>query len=796
MRRISRSPVGALALAILLVAFAFGCTSEIDSMIDRAHGLQESGELEESIAVLRGVLEKDPDHPKANFLLGIALVQSEKFQPAIAPLEIATASDLYAIPAGLLLASTQFRTQRFEESVRTCNDILELDPHNLTAIFTRGQSYMGDGNVEAALADANTLLGYRPGAQNAIMMKSRALIRLNRIIEAEAVWVVIRNRTAENGTVSEAARGCARLAHYYQTRSQRDRADATYTECLEQYPSNVYLQDVASEYYVRVDQTERAIALHRRAVESNSEDIRAWGRLSRILHQFGEPVEAQRTLEEAVERFDSPASWRLLAEFHRKTRNPAEAVKALDASIQRMPLPSEAILFSLAMLLTEDNQIERAKEVREKIGRSRFRHFVDGAISLRTGDPGRALAELDQGLTLWPKNVNGRFLAGEAALALRDRSRAITEFQLAIQLGDNDTDATLRLAQISFANGNYPIAWTLARHQIAWRPYLDATPYHIAIRSAIAMKKIEDAAGIANAFLEDHPETPAAIVEMSAVDRVRGGADRSSKGILGRGRDLTDPNNEPILRALASDLNALNRGEEALAFVDDAIALDDEIAALHDLRGRISSHLGRTDEARQSTERALEIDPRFAPALEMRAFFAIEAGDQAAALAAMDAASDAAPLEREYPYLAAGIASKMDDTPGAISRLEESLLRQPSFGSAANDLAWILATDRIDLDRALNLAQIAVHRSRSTKTLTTLGWVRHQRGEYEDAIKNYHIALEANSNVPTVRYRLGLSLSKAGRTNEAMGLFDALVDGPDFPEIEAARAELKRIEGS
>jgi tetratricopeptide (TPR) repeat protein len=138
----------------------------------------------------------------------------------------------------------------------------------------------------------------------------------------------------------------------------------------------------------------------------------------------------------------------------------------------------------------------------------------------------------------------------------------------------------------------------------------------------------------------------------------------------------------------------------------------------------------------------------------------------------------------------------MGDRAGAISRLEETLSRQPLLGPAANDLAWILATDRLDLERALRLAQIAARQDRSSNTLTTLGWVRHQRGEYDDAIKNYRTALEDDADLPTVRYRLGLSLSEAGQTLEAQGLFDELVGGPDFPEIEAARAELARIKGS
>jgi tetratricopeptide (TPR) repeat protein len=286
------------------------------------------------------------------------------------------------------------------------------------------------------------------------------------------------------------------------------------------------------------------------------------------------------------------------------------------------------------------------------------------------------------------------------------------------------------------------------------------------------------------------------IVEMAAIERNQHGAKASSEVVFASGRDLSDPKNEPILRSLATDLNTLDRAGEALELIDAAIARDDTAADIHDLRARVLSHLSRIEEAASSTDHALEIDPSFTPALEMRAFLALKAGDHAVALAALDAATDAAPANANYPYSAASVAREMGDTAGAISRLEESLARQPLLGPAANDLAWILASDRLDLERALRLAQIAARQDRSSNTLTTLGWVRHQRGEYDDAIQSYRTALETDANLPTVRYRLGLSLSEAGHTNEAQGLFNELVEGPDFPEIEAARAELARIQGS
>jgi tetratricopeptide (TPR) repeat protein len=515
-----------------------------------------------------------------------------------------------------------------------------------------------------------------------------------------------------------------------------------------------------------------------------------------VLNIHGNPGEAQAKLEQAVEYFDSPAAWRLLAEFHRKARHTTEARKALEEAIRRSPQPDEAFLFSLADLLVEEGRLQRAREVGQKLTNPSYRHLLEGAISLKMGDAERALEQLGAGLALWPDNSNAHYLAGRAALRLRDLRRAVAEFREAIRIDSGATDAAQRLSEISFARGKYASAWNLAQYQIAQRPYLNAAPYHIAIRSALKLDRIDDAIKVANALRMADPTAVAVVVEMTAIKRMQNGAMASSEYILASGLDLSDPKNEPILRLLATDLNSLDRGAAALELIDDAITRNDDAAQIHDLHARVLSHLSRTDEAIISTDRALAIDPNFAPALEMRAFFALKAGDQVTALAALDAATNAAPNNFDYPYSAASLARDMGDVTGAISRLEETLARQPIFGPAASDLAWILATDRLDLERALRLALIAAREDRSTHALTALGWVRHQRGEYEAAIKSYRTALETDANLPTLRYRLGLSLAEAGHTSEAEGLFDALVDGPDFPEIEAARAELARIKGS
>jgi predicted Zn-dependent protease len=796
-------PIRSVAGLLLLMALLTGCRDSIDIRLDEAFELRESGQLELSILAIQEVLKDDPNHDQANFVLGSTLVQSDRQERAIPYLKKAAGTTLYAIPAGLLLASTQYRLKAYDETIQASQDVLEIDATNLTAIYTLGLSYLATRRFEEALSEAIRILDIRPDAQNATHIQGTALVELGRPDEAEAVWLALRERTAKADNADGDARACTAVARFYRSQNKREQAEEIYSECLGQYPTHAYLQKSASDFYVRQSLPERAIAIHRHAVDSSPENLQVWSRLAAILYLHADPKQSHETYLEIVERFDSPGAWRLLADFYQKTRQTTPARKALEEALIRAEQPPESFLYSLAELLIEEGNFDRAQKLGERLKNPSYRHLLAGAISLAQDDPQQALTHLDAGLQLWPNNPNARYLAGRAALEIHDHARAITAFGAAIRVGDGTTDAALRLAEIHFLDGNFMPARGFAKHQIARRPYLDDRPYHIAIRSALRLDRLEEANQTLNLLRIIKPDSLAVIAETSAIRRFTGGAKASSDFVIENGVDLTNPANEIILRAHVGDLNALDRTDEALKLIDAAIARgessevqDENGAALHDLRARVMSHLGHSEAALMAIQRALVIDSAHPPALEMRAFLAIGSGDLETALGSLDAASVAEPFESSYRYRAAVVAMQMGDNEGATLRLEQTLARRPNHGMAANDLAWSLASGRRDLDRALQLAQLAVRRMRSPTTLTTLGWVHHRRGDHHKAIETYRIALEADATLPALRYRLGVALAELGEVNEAQQILDALARGPEFPEREAARALLARLQGS
>ncbi len=114
---------------------------------------------------------------------------------------------------------------------------------------------------------------------------------------------------------------------------------------------------------------------------------------------------------------------------------------------------------------------------------------------------------------------------------------------------------------------------------------------------------------------------------------------------------------------------------------------------------------------------------------------------------------------------------------------------------AANNLAWMYAEGKGNLDIALQLAQRAQRRlPEQPEIADTLGWVHYKKEQYTQAVDAFKAALEKDPQNPSYHYRLGLALSKAGDTSGARSALQKAVGaGQPFPELDAARKALEEL---
>jgi tetratricopeptide (TPR) repeat protein len=143
------------------------------------------------------------------------------------------------------------------------------------------------------------------------------------------------------------------------------------------------------------------------------------------------------------------------------------------------------------------------------------------------------------------------------------------------------------------------------------------------------------------------------------------------------------------------------------------------------------------------------------------------------------------------------------DTAKAREMLEKVLAENPNMAAAKNDLAFLLAEDGIDLDRALLLAKEAQRGlSDSPATADTVGYVYYRKGLYAAALQQFRYAIElgrASGPVddPGVHYHMGLTLYAMGRNEQAARAFRESLDiDADFSSAKEARRLLETVSPS
>jgi tetratricopeptide (TPR) repeat protein len=782
-------------LALFWGGSILGCGGDVEARMAEVRALQDVGQFSASIDELREILAIRPDDPEASYRLGVALVQTGESSRAVWPLQKASESPDYAVPASLLLASAHFANGNFEAVVAATDRVLEIDPDRQVALRMRAKGNLGAGKLEAAMADTDRLLETSPDDYSINLLRATILADSGKLDEAEAANSRLKEIGEASGDPNTAPRACLVPAAFAKDqRKDFGKAEKLFEECLEKYPTNAFVTGEAMSFYDGIGKPERATELIRQSAAAAPENLSLQASLASRLETTGDGEGAEAVLLAAVESFKSAGAWDLLANYYRRVDQPEQALEALEKVIDLSGEPGDRLRFIHADLLIDLDQLDRAEEVAKKLEEPTYAKLIRGRIQLERGDAKAALESFEQGIRNWPNNAGARYLAGIAARQLGDFDRAISELREAVRIDNSGTDAARALTRIHFQRGEWQDAIKSARVALNRPGGKTADVLIVGARSFAAIRQWDDARTTAKALIQLPDGKAAGFAELAGVERIASGPAQAVAVIRKSGLDLTDPANEVALRALVENLFAAKQGVEALAAVDAALAKQPDLASFHELRGYALGALDRTDDAKAEYAKVLELDPKNAAATGALATLRSQAGDRDGAIELFDAAAKLSEPPEPYSYFAAQLVLAAGDTTGAETRLRKVVREDPGNVGARNDLAWLLAEKGEDLDAALGLAQAARRLDPSADVLDTLGWVNLKRGESQEAVKAFEQALEKRPDSPSIRYHLGIALHQAGDESRAREMFQAALATGAFPEADAARRELAQLE--
>ena len=791
MQRISC--VRAASALFLVVSLAACGGSSTEQTLDDVRALQDSGAYAETLEPLRELLAKEPSHPEANYRLGLALLRTGRHSAAVFPLKKAAEDATMARQAGLVLASTLAEMDNFEEAIRATDYVLKHDPENEAALLARAQAALGANNPTLALETAEKLIKIRPDDTGHRTILATALMGLGRLDEAEKILLGLESQPWESDPSGQ-GRACLVVANFYgRFRGGPERGAAKIKECLKRFPDDLSLEPLAAQGYDEIDRPEESMKLLRGAFARSPEDGNVRRALSKRLLAEGKRSEGEALMAEGARSSGDPQSWLHLAGVRRTNGDPPGALEAIDEAIALAPNAPE-LKFARADILIDLGRIDEAEAYAAQIEEDTFLRVLRGRIALERGNPKEALAQIGPAIEQWPTNAGARILAARAAYELGDEARALSELREASRAEPKDTDAALLLARLLYARGDYEQSAEFAWRHVTQRGTGGAEAHRIGVRADVARGEYDEARRFVADLRKKGGFDGVALSEEARIAAREKGSAAGVAVLRAQASKLGDPAYEDPLHALVELEVGSGHVKEARALVDGIAAKRADSAPLQALRGELAFAAGDRAAAAAAFESALKLDPKSAPALAGQAKIARADGHTAEAVALLDRAAAEGQGDPRYAYEAAQALLAAGDTAAARKRLETLLSQHPEDGAAANDLAWLLASEGQDLDRAVQLAERARRVVGGAEVLDTLGFVQLQRGDANAAIGAFEEALRVRPGYATARYHLGLALALKGDRDGARNALRTALDAGSFPEAEQARTELAKLE--
>ncbi len=556
-----------------------------------------------------------------------------------------------------------------------------------------------------------------------------------------------------------------------------DVAQQAFRQVLEADPSRLTVAMALADIYNRADRPDDARQVLKKAASAQPTSASPWLALGRLEEQEGRVEAAEAAYRKATAVADTPETNLRLAQFLERSSRIPEAeqlLRRVDAQSPAMPtaLPDfEAISGrapnALDKYLAVLNSASGVKTVTAENGRGALAaRLVEADLQAVASkrDEGGALQRARIHLERYRRDMDGAtagILEAELALTSGDLPLAEKRAEHAVALAPESAPAHYVLGLIKLR------AADVAAAHSEWLAALDADPHFVPVRLALAADALDDhdAANAETYIVPVVQDEPANLEALNLFARALAAQKRYASAALIARRALAvdstaaephlimadvalqqhllgealvhfeqavllDPHSRPAIEGLTQVYRAGVITRPMLKNMEKVALSDPPSATVMEITGRLYAERGWYADAERCLQRALQLDPhRSTAARALAQTQAVTGRYDAAMQSAARAGGDSQALLQAFE------AEERNDIANAIRSYEAALRRGENTGTAANNLAWILAQRGTDLERALSLAEKARSLNPANPAvLDTLGVVRLRRREYSMAV--------------------------------------------------------------
>lgn len=781
---------------ILLVACT-GSQERRDSFYAKAKQSLAAGEIKDAQIALKNALKIDPQFAQGYALLGTLQIQDRNYANAYASYARAVELDPNELEAQLGLCKLFYLQRSFDKVEEKADFILAKQAENVDAGVLKAIALMKKGNTDEALSRLAALQQKNPENIDVILARSETYAARKEFAEAE--------RTIAEGIAKNPKNILlhVHIANLFMQQKRLDDAEKHYKEIAILEPMNPGANMLLVNFYIQAGQSAKAVS----------------------------------ALEGLVQRFPNEESYRLAqAQAVSQSGASASAVEAVLARANKDLPNSNQIRLALAEHYARTMQASKAESLLlEFINKDpdlpqavRARRILASAY-LASQQTDKAQTELEAVLKRNPRDTEGHFLMGNLDLQKGRVREAILELRQVVDDDPKSTRAYEMLVRSHLLNNEALQAESLLRKSLNENPDNLQTRM-LLVETYVSSGKVDNALKELSGMAEKDRGNPAIFITMGDIYAQK---QRLSEAKTAYKKAIEVAPKEPLgYTRLGRVLWAQRDAQGALAAFDQALLITADAREAAEAKAALLMLEKRQDEALKFAKQRVSAQPTDAFNAMLLGRVMLETNDLAGAEQQFSQAIQIAP-ESPLPYqylgqvnirqgkIAEGITkyrdaykanpnnptvglafamilhahSKFDE---AKTVYEELLAKSPDNLQVVNNLAYLYAQDlptAENLKKALALVE-RLKKFDSGASLDTVGWVLFKAGKTEEALTTTLRAWDKAKGFPTVAYHLGMIYQAKGDTPKALGWLEkALVGNSQFPERDAAQAELGRLRG-
>lgn len=704
----------------------------------------------------RNAVQQDEQSGEARFKLAGAFEASGNLQQAIRA--FIRAADLLPDNAEAQLKAADYllMSGQFEDAQTRAEQVLEKDPKNVQAQIARANALAGLDNLDGAVAQIEEAIALEP----------------------------------------ERATGYMNLAQVKLAQGKRDEARATFEKAVALEPSSIAALLALANFQLAVGEIVEAEQTLQRTLAIDANQLLAHRALAAIYLTSNRAAAAEPHVIQ-VARASSPNGQFALADYYTLVGRPADARKILTPLIGDSGAFAGAQLRLAQLDYAEGRRPEAHAMLDEVLAREKGNVAVLMAKAqwlAAEGESRDALPHAMAAVQAEPNSAAAHYLLGRVRALQLDVDAAANEFNEVLRLNPRAVAARLALSQLELHRDRPDVAVELAQGALESSPGNPLARLNVA-RGFIAQRDLTRADAELRDLLEQYPNASAVHAAAGSLLLARNdlaNARRSFEQALALG-----PASIEALNGLTTVDIREKRVAAARARVDAQLKADPERIELMLLAARVYAADQDAASAERILLRAIQLAPAQISGYTMLAQVYLAQGKLDAARKEFDDLAGRRPRDIVPRTMSALIMDAQNNRPEAKKRYIEILEIDSRAAVAANNLAWIYAEERTDLDYALRLAERAVQLiPQSAEAQDTLGWVYYQKELPALGIASFQRSTELDPENASYRYHLGLAYLKVEERQKARTCLEqALKLDPGFADAERARTLLASLQG-